>query len=304
MSKTAAVAGAMSFDVTEVGREEVRACLRDSVRAAADCAEYERFWEYFPFEAACHRIPRRMLVVADLARIVNHYRGMGNGRWLASVRRVRPYFLALVRTKRDERCASLIDDLMRYSDHRMSVCGSMSCDEEVRECLSAALAALDPEALVEVRYSPAREDELWVEFGDGLSGYVDWAGMGVCDVAGSLVRESATAGVRGKAIELTTKEGELFEIDSLSVRSILDRDLAREVSLQAAASDEAVGQRLRAARKSAGLTQVELGERAELDQAVISRLENGTHQPRVDTLERVAAALDMSLADLLAFGRA
>ncbi|KPK79790.1 MAG: hypothetical protein AMS25_11360 [Gemmatimonas sp. SM23_52] len=75
------------------------------------------------------------------------------------------------------------------------------------------------------------------------------------------------------------------------------------MSLQAGASDEAVGRRVRAARKYAGLTQVELGERADLDQAVISRLENGTHQPRVDTLERVAAALDMSLADLLAFGR-
>jgi DNA-binding XRE family transcriptional regulator len=301
---TAAVAGTVSLDVTEVGREEARACLRDSVRAAADCEEFARFWEYFPIEAAWHLIPRRMLVVADLAGIVDHYRGMGDGRWLASVRRVRPYFVALVRTKRDERCASLIDDLMRHSDHRMSVCGSMKCDEEVRGCISAALSALDPEALVEVRYSPAREDELWVEFGDGLSGYVDWAGMGVRDVAGAFVRESATAGIRGKAIELTTKDGELFEIDSLSVRSILDRDLAREISLQAGASDEAVGHRVRAARKFAGLTQVELGERAELDQAVISRLERGTHRPRVDTLQRVAAALDMSLADLLAFGRA
>jgi DNA-binding XRE family transcriptional regulator len=186
----------------------------------------------------------------------------------------------------------------------MSVCGNVKCDEGVRECLSAALAALDPEALVEVRYAPAREDGLWVEFGDGTSGYVDWAGMGVRDVAGSFVRESATVGVRGKAIELATKEGELFEIDSLSVRSILDRDLAREISLQAGASDEAVGQRVRAARRFAGLTQVQLGGRAELDQAVISRLERGRHQPRVDTLKRVADALDMSLVDLLAFGRA
>ncbi len=301
---TPAVAGAVSLDVTGVGREEARVCLRDSVRAAGDCEEFARFWDYFPTEGALHRIPRRMLVAGDLARIVGHYRGMGSGRWLASVRRVRPYFLALVRTKRDERCASLIDDLMRHSDHRMSVCGSVDCDEEVRECLSAALAALDPEALVEVRYSPAREDELWVEFGDGLSGYVDWAGMGVRDIAGSFVRESATAGSRGRAIELTTKDGELLEIDSLSVRSILDRDLAHEISMRAVASDEAVGHLMRAARKFAGLTQVELGERADLDQAVISRLERGAHQPRVDTLRRVASALGMSLAGLLAFGRA
>ncbi len=62
----------------------------------------------------------------------------------------------------DERYASLVDDLMRHSDFRLVVCGAVDRPDELRECLSEALAAFDPESLVEVRYSPARVDELWL----------------------------------------------------------------------------------------------------------------------------------------------
>jgi len=123
--------------------------------------------------------------------------------------------------------------------------------------------------------------------------------MGMRGTIGELVVESATIGSRGRTIELTAKDGELFEIDSASVRALLDSQFARELSTRAQESDETVGRRVRDARRTAGLTQVELGDRADLDQAVISRLERGKHQPRVDTLKRIAAALNMSLSGLL-----
>ena len=296
-----AVSSTVSFDVTEVGREETRAWLRGSARSAGCYGEFAKFWAHFPVEASCDQVPRNMLVIADLARIVTCYLHLGRHRWLASVRRARPYFLALVRTKRDERCASLIDDLMRDSDSRMSVC-AVDSEGEIGDSLIRALAALDPESLVQVRYSPAHNDSLWVEFADGLSGYVAWNDMGLGDMVSSFVAESATVGDRGRAIELTTSSGGLFEIDSLSLRSILDREFAHEISAGAHAADEIVGHRVRDARKFTGLTQVELGERAGLDQAVISRLERGVHQPRLDTLRRVATALDMTLSELLAAG--
>jgi len=46
------------------------------------------------------------------------------------------------------------------------------------------------------------------------------------------------------------------------------------------------------ARQEAGLTQRELAERIGVSQAVIARFESGENSPRVDTLARVADALD------------
>ena len=49
------------------------------------------------------------------------------------------------------------------------------------------------------------------------------------------------------------------------------------------------------ARKEAGITQKELSERTGIAQGDISKLENGSANPSVKTLERVAAALGKRL---------
>lgn len=53
---------------------------------------------------------------------------------------------------------------------------------------------------------------------------------------------------------------------------------------------------LKKARKQAGLTQVELSKRSGISQADISRLENGTGNPSVLLLRRLADAMDMTLS--------
>ncbi|MGI6653507.1 MAG: helix-turn-helix domain-containing protein [Christensenellales bacterium] len=50
-----------------------------------------------------------------------------------------------------------------------------------------------------------------------------------------------------------------------------------------------------AARLESGLTQAELAEKAALPQSNISRLESGTFNPTVQTLEKVAAGLGKKL---------
>ena len=45
---------------------------------------------------------------------------------------------------------------------------------------------------------------------------------------------------------------------------------------------------------------LELSRRTGFDQAVISRLERGKHRPRIDTLRRIARALDMTVSQVLA----
>ena len=49
------------------------------------------------------------------------------------------------------------------------------------------------------------------------------------------------------------------------------------------------------ARIEAGMTQMELSERSGISQADISRLENGTRNPSLELLKRLAAAMNTTL---------
>ena len=57
-----------------------------------------------------------------------------------------------------------------------------------------------------------------------------------------------------------------------------------------------LSQALRARRKALGLTQQELGQRAGLAAKHVSRIENGTHEPKVSTLFALVSALGLELA--------
>lgn len=59
------------------------------------------------------------------------------------------------------------------------------------------------------------------------------------------------------------------------------------------------GENLVRCRKQAGLSQEELGERANLHRTAIGLLEKGARVPRIDTLVKLAAALEVSASDLL-----
>ncbi len=63
-----------------------------------------------------------------------------------------------------------------------------------------------------------------------------------------------------------------------------------------------VGARLREWRLRRGLTQEQLAERAGLSYKFIGEIERGTGNPTVDTLGRLAAALDVDFPELLGAG--
>ncbi len=67
-----------------------------------------------------------------------------------------------------------------------------------------------------------------------------------------------------------------------------------------ASDDERIGSRLREARKMRELTVAELARRAGMKRPNLSRLEHGRHRPSLDTLERLAEALDIPVARLVA----
>jgi transcriptional regulator with XRE-family HTH domain len=60
-----------------------------------------------------------------------------------------------------------------------------------------------------------------------------------------------------------------------------------------------LGENLAQARKRADLSQEELGAMASLHRTEISLLERGTRLPRIDTVIKVAAALDVPLDELV-----
>jgi DNA-binding XRE family transcriptional regulator len=290
----------VSLDSSEISSRAARKRVLASVSSTGfDCEEFARFWQDFSEPERHSRIPERTLVLGDLANIVRHFRSSDRHIWITSIRTTRPYFLAFVRTERDRQSASLIDDLMRHSDQRLTVCGHPSQRAELQSCIHEAFTALEPDSIADVRYSSST-DTFCIGFRDGLVGHLDLDALGVSDIRGRLVMESATVGEWGKTLELTTADGSLFEVDSFSVRALLDARFARKIEEEGRATNTFVGEVVKRARKAAGLTQAQLGEESGHDQAIISKLERGHHTPRIDTLRRIAAALGTDLSSLLA----
>jgi transcriptional regulator with XRE-family HTH domain len=60
--------------------------------------------------------------------------------------------------------------------------------------------------------------------------------------------------------------------------------------------------RLRQVRRSRGLTQAQLAERASVTPSYMTRLENATVAPGIDLADRLAVALGTTVADLLPTG--
>ena len=60
-----------------------------------------------------------------------------------------------------------------------------------------------------------------------------------------------------------------------------------------------MGEKLKAARQAAGLTQGQLAEKVGCQQRDISRWENGHREPVASTLKKLALALGCSMDDLV-----
>lgn len=62
-----------------------------------------------------------------------------------------------------------------------------------------------------------------------------------------------------------------------------------------------IGEKIRKARKSKGLTQKELAEISGLSEISIRKYENGDRHPKSDQLKKISSALDISFVLLLDF---
>ena len=58
-------------------------------------------------------------------------------------------------------------------------------------------------------------------------------------------------------------------------------------------------EKIKNARKKAGLSQRELGERLNVSGALIAQYENGSRKPKLDTCRKIASALGIYIGDLI-----
>ena len=71
---------------------------------------------------------------------------------------------------------------------------------------------------------------------------------------------------------------------------------------QQTTTNELLGQRIRALRATAGLTQQELGAQADVNYKYIGEIERGKQNPSLATLDKIASALGVKLSVMLDFG--
>jgi len=67
---------------------------------------------------------------------------------------------------------------------------------------------------------------------------------------------------------------------------------------------EKLGRSIKASRKAAGLTQAKLAEMTDLSDNFIALVERGQRSPSIHTLDKIATALDIPLAEFFQFEEA
>ena len=98
---------------------------------------------------------------------------------------------------------------------------------------------------------------------------------------------------------LETARGEKVEIPWDFARHYCDKSYRPTIEAIAMQGKQALGERIRQSRKSSSLTQERLARRANIGRVTLVRLEKGEQTPRLKTLDAIANALGIGVADLL-----
>ena len=84
-----------------------------------------------------------------------------------------------------------------------------------------------------------------------------------------------------------------------SLQQVHRRRLPRDNAASMADEMKQFGEHIRGLRKSAGLSQAELGERANINDKYLGEVERGLGNPSLEVLQRLAKALDVDVATLV-----
>jgi len=102
-------------------------------------------------------------------------------------------------------------------------------------------------------------------------------------------------------LEVIQESGNKFEIpwDDVLYHCEPQYESYKGKQTQAEIGLKRIGERVRHLRESKGYSVQALADKARMKRPNLSRLENGHHQPSLDTLEKIAEALDIPVADMV-----
>lgn len=175
----------------------------------------------------------------------------------------------------------------------------------IRPILGVLRAAFDPasaRSIQWVRYEPD-ERRFFVTFRNGKSYEISRSLIEADD--GTPIREGPEIIHDGDAFKVRQKSRNEYEVawDFVLYHQEPSYEYYRGKAGQheaEAGRAERIGARIRQERESRGWSLGELARRTDMQPPNLSRLESGKHVPSLDTLERVAEALGVRVADLVA----
>jgi DNA-binding XRE family transcriptional regulator len=115
--------------------------------------------------------------------------------------------------------------------------------------------------------------------------------------------EAIALAADARSAEVSLRSGKQIQLGAAELQERRDSSLPPPASVPASLGDVdgvRLGQRLRALRLAAGLTQAELARRTGIHRPNIARVEAGRHTPSLETLARLAAAIGVSTTRVLA----
>ncbi len=298
------ISGTVTIDLSDLKEEKSRETVKRLFQEhEIYFKETVDFWSNF--ETTENEISKNTIVFSEFHSFIHHSQSIDALKWAYKVKKMNPYFVAIISGKKDLKFAHLIDDLTKRSGSRITVFNGLRLFDTkshkirfITEINKIILRNYNPEAIKYVSINKKNRSFL-IEFVDGLYGEVTFMDLQIEDIANNLLLNSVQISDLGNAIELFTNYGELFDIDSQVLRLLISRQIKDEIAHQTELTALNVGKKIALVRKSSKLTQVELSKLTDIDQAILSKIETGKHLPRFDTLERIAHGVGVSLTELL-----
>lgn len=294
----------IKIDLTDIREKKYRDSLKSLIESKGiSFQESHNFWANFENDTTDEN--DNIIVFSDLHSLVKHIHNTNHHNWSFRVKKRNTYFISFIRTNRDEKFAGKIDDILKISYNRLTVFDathhfikSKHKKDFLDELQKIVSRNFEPDSLRSVVVNK-KNNSFLIELNNGLYGEVTFNDLQLNDIINDLLLDSLKISDQGNAIEIYTKNGEVFDIDADVLKYFISADAKDKIISQTHVTAKNIGEMISKTRKENHITQKELSRLTDIDQAIISKIETGKHLPRFDTLERIATGLGMTISELL-----
>ena len=286
----------LGVDATKVSNGAARTALVRAVKQVTPTANVN-FWT--SRRAGAGKSFASVLVFCDFSFLLNERDRLGLHKFVERSRRNNVGYCVVVSTPIERRQISQVDTMLQATNCRLLLVEAKGVlDKSAVPEIGDFVGRLKPEALFGTTYSVA-DGTLGLQFGDGRLFSLSWKDLPFSQRSPRLLPETAVVKYGGSVLQVVDETGKEFDIDAEALRAVCDPAVRRKIEHENRSVREQVGQMVRERRRGAGFTQEQLAELSGVDQEVISRIEQGHQRPRIDTLQKIAAAMKLDVPGLL-----